>query len=278
VTSDGLLASVVIRSKDEAADIGRTLELLRGQTIAARAEVIVVDSGSSDATVSIARSAGARVIEIPAAGFSYGGALNTGSQLAQAPLVVALSAHAFPPDHRWLERMVDAFAAGDRLACACGYETAPDGGRLEHAIVQDAAFARRHPRWGYSNASGGFRTELWRQRPFREDLPASEDKEWALHWLERGWRCLVDPALAVHHDHGGESAALTYQRAFREWESLPMYADAPAYGAVTLAREWWRGDPAWPSPGRARVSWRRAAKLAGKYRGLRSGSARAARG
>jgi rhamnosyltransferase len=268
--------SVVIRAKDEVADIGRTLELLAGQTIAASSEVIVVDSGSTDGTVDVVRAAGVRLVEIPAAAFTYGGALNTGCELAAAPLIVALSAHAFPPDERWLERVAAAFD-DERVACAVGYETAPDGGRLDRAIVQDAALARRHPRWGYSNASGGFRAELWRERPFRDDMPASEDKEWALHWLDRGWTCVVDPALGVDHDHGGESAALTYQRAFREWESLPMYADVPPYGLPAAAREWWRGDPAWPSAMRARVSWRRAIKLAGKYRGLRSGAGRAIR-
>ena len=269
--------SVVIRAKDEVADIGRTLEILAGQTIAAGSEVIVVDSGSTDGTVDVVRRAGVRLVEIPAADFTYGGALNTGCEQATGDLIVALSAHAFPPDERWLERMSDALG-GDRVACACGYGTAPDGGSLGERIVQDAELARRHPRWGYSNASGAFRADLWRQRPFREDMPASEDREWALHWLDRGWVCVVDPALSVHHDHGGESARLTYERAFREWEAMPLYADAPPIGLPAIASEWWRGDPAWPSAARARVSWRRAAKLAGKYRGLRSGAARVARG
>jgi glycosyltransferase involved in cell wall biosynthesis len=59
------LASVVIRSKDEAASIGTTLRALAAQTVADRLEVIVVDSGSSDGTVAIAREAGARVLQTP---------------------------------------------------------------------------------------------------------------------------------------------------------------------------------------------------------------------
>src|SRR4051812_32468976 len=112
--------SVVIRAKDEAASIGRTLDLLAAQTLAPHAEVIVVDSGSTDGTVDIVRAAGVRLVEIPASSFTYGGALNTGCELAGAPLIVALSAHAFPPDERWLERMVGAFG-DDTIACAVGY-------------------------------------------------------------------------------------------------------------------------------------------------------------
>ena len=270
--------SVVIRAKDEVASIGRTLDILGRQTLADRTEVIVVDSGSTDGTVDVVRRrAGVRLIEVPAGDFTYGGALNTGCEPAAGDLIVALSAHAFPLDDHWLERMTDAMAR-DRVACACGYGTAPDGGSLDEAIVQDATMARRYPRWGYSNASGVFRADLWRRRPFRDDMPASEDREWALHWLDQGWVCVVDPALAVHHDHGGESARLTYARAFREWEAMPLYADVPQYRLGALAAEWWRGDPAWPSAARARVSRRRAAKLVGKYRGVRAGAARAARG
>ena len=81
-------ATVVVRAKDEAASIGRTLDLVAGQT--ADAQVVVVDSGSSDDTVGIARRAGAEVIEIPAASFTYGGALNTGAEAARAAAVAAL--------------------------------------------------------------------------------------------------------------------------------------------------------------------------------------------
>src|SRR5207249_4092205 len=72
------LASVVIRTKDEAASIGRLLEILRSQTIADRLELIVVDSGSTDGTVDIAREHGVQPIEIPAESFTFGGSLNAG--------------------------------------------------------------------------------------------------------------------------------------------------------------------------------------------------------
>jgi rhamnosyltransferase len=200
--------------------------------------------------------------------FTYGRSLNLGCSNARGEIIVALSAHAYPWDEHWLERMVRTFD-DEQVACACGYDTAPDGGTLEEPVRQDEAHALRHPRYGYTNASGGFRAELWRQRPFREDMPMTEDKEWSFHWLKRGWVCVVDPRLGVDHTHGGESIPLTYRRAVLEYAGLAMYADLERYGLGALAREWWRGDPAWPSAMRARLSRRRAARLAGKYRGLR---------
>ena len=76
--NDQPLASVIVRAKNEGRNIGRALSLLDAQTVRERLEVIVVDSGSQDDTVAIARAAGARIIEIPPESFTFGGSLNTG--------------------------------------------------------------------------------------------------------------------------------------------------------------------------------------------------------
>jgi rhamnosyltransferase len=263
-------ARIVIRARDEAARIGVTLARLASQTAAADAEVVVVDSGSRDETVRIARDAGARVIEIPAESFTYGGALNAGCEGAPAPVLVALSAHAPPLDDRWLERLLEPFD-DERVACACGYAVGPDGGRLEGRVVQDLGLARANPFWGYSNSAGAFRADLWRERPFREDMPATEDKEWAWHWLGEGRLVVVDPSFATDHSHRDEGRLATYRRARDIWRGFSMYLDLEPYGARDLARDWWTGLGGYPSPLRARLGWRRAAKLFGRYRGSRFG-------
>jgi glycosyltransferase involved in cell wall biosynthesis len=260
------IVSVVVRAKDEAARIGTTLARLNAQTLADEMEVLVVDSGSSDGTVEIARSAGARVIEIPPESFTYGGSLNTGSSQARAPLIVALSAHAFPPDEHWLERLRRPFA-DERVACACGYSKGPDGNPLTGRVVQDLELARAYPLWGYSNSSGAFRAELWRERPFREDMVGTEDKEWALHWLERGRVVVIDPTFATEHSHHDEGPWRTFVRARNEWAGYAAYVDLDPYGPRDLVRDWWTGLDGYPSHLRARIGWRRAARLAGKWRG-----------
>jgi rhamnosyltransferase len=181
-------ASVIIRVRDEQHSLERCLTLLGGQRgLSGGVEVIVVDSGSEDQSVTVAERHHARVASLPAEEFTFGGALNLGAQLARHDVLVSLSAHAFPRDDRWLARLVEALSGAD-VACACGDVYGPDGARLTGPVVQDAALARRRPEWGFSNAAGAFRAELWRRRPFRADLPGCEDKEWALHWLGPGRR------------------------------------------------------------------------------------------
>jgi glycosyltransferase involved in cell wall biosynthesis len=267
--------SVIIRVRDERANLERCLGLLAAQRGVGEVELIVVDGGSRDGTAQAARDGGARVLVTDRdAPFSFGGALNLGAGHASHEVLVSLSAHAFPRDCDWLSRLVAALEDAPELACACGDGYGPDGAPLRGPIDQDAALAGRRPEWGYANAAGAFRAELWRRRPFRADLPACEDKEWALHWLQEGYRCRVDPALAVEHDHTHDSLRAIYARARREAVAYAMFlGDAAPGGAAAgvrgLAREWWSDTRWYGSPLRARLSHRRAARLLGAYRGRR---------
>ncbi|MDX6636633.1 MAG: colanic acid/amylovoran biosynthesis glycosyltransferase [Solirubrobacterales bacterium] len=262
--------SVVVRSRDEAHGIGRTLELIAEQEYDGAVEAIVVDSGSTDDTVAIARSHGARVIEIPAESFTYGGSLNTGCQAASGELLVALSAHAYPRERDWLARAAAHFADA-RVACASGQPRGPDGSPLSTPIIQDAGLARRRPRWGYSNAAGMFRADLFSRRAFRADMPATEDKAWVLHWLDQGYVCVLDPGLVVDHDHSKDPLREQFRRARREviGEALMLGAAEPL-PASTVAARWWRDQETYRNSARSRLSHRRAARLLGEFAGARS--------
>lgn len=265
------LISVVIRARDEALAIARCLESIAEQRLARaqEIEVIVVDSGSEDPSAEIARAHGARVVEMPARAFSFGRALNLGAANARGEILVALSAHAFAPDPHWLGRLAQAFE-NPGVACATGDRFDPEGRPLRAALEQNFELARRRPEWGYSNAAGAFRAALWRRRPFRDDLPGCEDKEWAWYWLKRGYVCLVDPSVTVDHDHSHDSLLSIYRRARREAQGYSVFAELPPYGARELRREWWSDLRWYGSAARARLSHRRAARLVGAYAGRRS--------
>ena len=256
--------TVVIRARDQAAPLEALLRGLAGQTL--RPEIVVVDHASTDATAERARAAGATVVRIDA--FTFGGALNRGTERGSAPVVLALSADALPRDDGWLARVVAHFADPE-VACAFGPERDAAGAPLERPVRQDESLYRAHPQWGYSNGAGAFRRELWERRPFREDMPGTEDKEWALHWLAQGMVCVMDPALAVDHDHEHDSLRASFRRHAREARGYAMFLDAPPFGARAAARAWWSEQGWYRSRLRARADPRRAARLAGRWWGSR---------
>ena len=100
--------SIVIRAYNEERHIGRLLEGIRQQTIK-DVEIILVDSGSTDGTVAIAESFGARIVHIPSAEFTFGRSLNLGIQAATREWVVIASAHVYPVYPDWLESLLRPF-------------------------------------------------------------------------------------------------------------------------------------------------------------------------
>jgi rhamnosyltransferase len=256
-----LNASVVIRVLDEATRLDRLLPLVAGH------EVIVADSGSRDGSPEVARRHGARVVTIDP--FSFGGALNLGAAAAGGEVIVALSADALPPDAGWVAAMASRFE-DPAVACVFGETRDWHSQPLREPFRQDAVHARAHPHWGYSNGAGAFRASLWRERPFREDLPGSEDREWAMWALgAHGGVCLLDPALAVAHDHVHDTLRQSFRRYEREARGFAMFLDLPPYGAREVLHEWWTEQGWHRSRLRARLDPRRLARLAGKWKGAR---------
>ncbi len=100
--------SIIIRAYNEEKHIGRLLEGIRHQTIK-DVEIILVDSGSTDGTVSVAESFGAWIVRIPSTEFTFGRSLNFGIQAATRELIVIASAHVYPVYPDWLEALLHPF-------------------------------------------------------------------------------------------------------------------------------------------------------------------------
>jgi rhamnosyltransferase len=102
------ICSIVIRAYNEEQHIGRLLTGILEQSIQ-DLQIILVDSGSTDATPSIAARYPVEIVHIRPQDFSFGRSLNLGIAQAQARLVVMASAHVYPVYPDWLERLLEPF-------------------------------------------------------------------------------------------------------------------------------------------------------------------------
>lgn len=115
--------SVVIPAFDDAEMLTRCLDALAAGKRAAD-EIIVADNDSADATASVARSAGARVIVQAMRGIWP--AASAGYDAAHGDLIARLDADSVPPLD-WLERIEAAFEADPELSLITGPGDFVDG-------------------------------------------------------------------------------------------------------------------------------------------------------
>lgn len=268
-------ASVIVRTRDSERTLARALASVRSQTVAA--EIVVVDSGSRDATLAIARAQADRVIEIPPERFTFGHALNVGAAAARAPFHVAVSSHVTLPDDGWLERALAQYARED-VAGTSGAATRPASAEpLTATFHQTLADALATPYWGFSNTASSWRAAVWEQLPFDERLEACEDKEWALRALGAGWTIAVDPRLRVADGHRhAPGLRHLYRRTRREAEAIASFTPLPAATRRALLREWWRGASGAGAYARARqrLSPPRLVDLLARHHGQRAATRR----
>jgi hypothetical protein len=118
-----ILGSVVIPCLNAADVIGRTLEALKAQSIASNLEVIVVDNGSSDDSVAIARGMGAHVLLSATRGSAA--ARNLGVACGRANLVLSLDADCVPFDDLWAQKHVEVLTACPPEVLATAGRTVP---------------------------------------------------------------------------------------------------------------------------------------------------------
>ena len=200
-------ASIVIRAKNEARDIGETLAAIYRQEGVDGIEVIVVDSGSTDGTQDIVRRFPARLIEIAPEAFTYGRALNLGITAAQGDFAVSLSAHSLPAHERWLANLLRNFA-DSRVAAVYGRQIPrPNATVFDLFGMTLSGVTSMRRRWQehdmmFSNANGAFRRQLCREWPFDERLLGAEDLAWAHLVQQRGYAIVYEPGAPVYHSHG----------------------------------------------------------------------------
>jgi len=232
---NNLKASIVIRARNEAAMVGRVLEAVKDQSMKP-AEIIVIDSGSTDATVDIARSHDVRLLTMKPGDFTYGGALNFGAAKANFPILVFLSAHAVPRTRSWLEALIAPFN-DEKVGAVFGRQMPHPKCHPLEAIEIRRAYGRSVRRYAkdppFSAANGAVRRELAIWIPFNGRVTYAEDQIWARTICKRGWSVAYAPKAAVYHSHN-ESWREVFLRQRRQIRECASHL-----GLTSPLRKWW---------------------------------------
>ena len=209
--------SIVIRVLNEAKHLESLLKGIYDQNHRDW-EIVLVDSGSTDGSMDIARRYGADIHHIPKEEFTFGRSLNLGCQRAQGRYLVFASGHVCPVTNSWLRNLIRPFE-DSTIAMVYGRQRGTDANRLSELRDLDTYYGPTssilvdEPKGNNGNAA--IRRDLWLDQPFDESLPGLEDIDWAQKIQRKGHRVYYAADAAVYHVHE-ESLGQVYRRHLRE--------------------------------------------------------------
>ena len=213
-----MLASIIIRARNEATALQHVLPLLQGQRCDFDFEILVLDNDSNDGSQAIVRAAGLALHHIPRDAFNYARALNQGAELAQGEYVVNISAHCYPLSDTWLSALIQPLRENPQLIASYGRQwTDPQVAPFE-AMGNDSIFppAGRAPALvAFSNANAAIRRSQLLAHPFNPVVKILEDHLFYLELLEH-WQFVYVPEALVLHAHDSFSMRYYLKRWMRE--------------------------------------------------------------
>jgi rhamnosyltransferase len=208
------LISIVILTKNAGSPFPEVLESIFSQTLIASAEVLLIDSGSTDETLEIARRFPVRIHSILPEEFNFGLTRDLGYSLARGEILVNLSQDVVPISPTWLEELTLPFQdpAVAAVSARCRYRDDSTGGFLWQRMgwfyfTRDMKKIRKRFGTAFSNANSAVRKKVWEENRIGE-IPIAEDILFQKKILDKGHEIRFLEKPLAYHEHGFSVSSL----------------------------------------------------------------------
>ena len=197
--------SVVIRTLNEGRHLGELLEMIsRQQLNEIPVEVVVIDSGSTDDTLTIAQEYGCRITKIDKKEFTFGRSLNYGSDFANGDILVYVSGHCIPVDEFWLAKLIEPLTEG-LASYSYGRQIGRDTTKYSESKLFKKYFpaVSSIPQTGFfcNNANAAISRSVWKTYQFNEEVTGLEDMQLAKRLVNDHGKIAYVADAAVFHIH-----------------------------------------------------------------------------
>lgn len=217
-TVEDLRVSVVIPTKNAGIDLRQLLSTLKNQRGFKDIEIIIVDSGSTDETLAVARDFAATIIEIAPDEFSHSYARNLGAERATGDYVLFTVQDALPPCDTWLRELYQPIQNDGVIASSCAESPRRDSDLFYRTLCwQHYTFLGLHNRdrilqkpkrsdYGSVRANVNvsdiaclIRRDIFLSYKFRGDY--AEDMDLALRLVQDDYKLALLSSTRVIHSH-----------------------------------------------------------------------------
>lgn len=231
--------SIIIRTLNEEKYLGELLEKIKSQQIQGYIiQIVLVDSGSTDSTIIIAKKFNAKLLFIKKNDFSFGRSLNIGCKHSDGDILVFISGHCIPKSNQWLTNLINPIAKG-----ICKYTYGKQLGRDTTKFSEKELFKKLYPdndkipQDGFfcNNANAAIDRKVWEHYKFDEELSGCEDMELAKRmWLDGEMVGYVSRA-EVYHIHNEQWGTLLkrYERESLALQKIMPEINLSIYDVIT---------------------------------------------
>ncbi|MFI3188777.1 hypothetical protein BCS42_06515 [Crenothrix sp. D3] len=215
------ICSIVIPTKNGGDLFAHVLNALTKQTLWNQTELIVIDSGSQDNTVELAKQAGATVIEIAPHEFNHGATRDYGISLANSDTIILTVQDAVPVNNNLLQALLSSLEDTAVAGVYARQIPQPDAdvltkrnlnawltGRIEREVrfipydgwYETLSPMEKHLFCNFDNVCSAIKKSVWQQQHFGH-VNFGEDIVWAERVLRQGYHIVYEPEAAVIHSH-----------------------------------------------------------------------------
>jgi len=200
--------SFLIRTLNEADDLQKTLKLIHTQNGNHNIEVIIVDSGSTDDTLNIAKKNNCKILLMNQEEWSWGSSLNYGFENIKNDYVVIISAHCFLSSLDFinnLEKLVIKYSTivgfyGQQIALEY-YDPFEEYELYNWYPNKEVKMNKKSQLIGISNACSIVKRTIWLKYKYNDTVDSLEDSIWAHKVMDEGYELLYSNKISVYHSH-----------------------------------------------------------------------------
>jgi len=202
-------ASIIIPTKNAGSTFKAVLDGVFSQNYRSF-ETIIIDSGSTDETIEIAKNYSLEIIRIKPSEFGHGKTRNLGAKLAKGKYLVYLTQDATPKSKFWLEELLKPFS-NKEVAGVYGRQIPKKEENTLDKLFSLVLYGQKEIEWTvglytpgdniFSDANSAIKKELLLENPYKNDIIVSEDYEWANRIMYKGYKVVYQPKAEVIHSH-----------------------------------------------------------------------------
>lgn len=206
------MISILIRNKNEAKQLEKTLLGIKNQKANFPFEIVVIDDNSSDNSIEIAEKFGCKVVTLDKK-FTYGYAINFGVNHCKYEIILLLSSHNILLSNDFFDKLNSYFKNENVVGVRC--TPVINIKQIEQSLIEPILLNKNNyshkENWGdllIANCSA-IRKSVAQKIIFNEIIRSNEEKLWSLDVFKEGYSILSNvPCYYIYNKKNNEKAVL----------------------------------------------------------------------